>query len=85
LKSTGKKEQKMIIDYGIGYVKSNGSISTKIYKLKSVKLGPKESMLIKKNHSLKKITTTTFYSGKPELIIQVNGKIFKKVYWDFAI
>jgi 3-methyladenine DNA glycosylase AlkC len=85
LESTGKKEQKIIIDYGIGYVKSNGSISTKMYKLKSLNLGSKEIILIKKNHLLKKITTSTFYSGKHELIIQVNGKILKKVHWDFTI
>ena len=81
LESTGKKEQKVIIDYGIGFVKSNGSISTKMFKLKTVHLGAKDKIILKKKHSLKKITTTTFYPGEHDLVLQVNGKILKRIPW----
>lgn len=83
LESTGKKSQDLIIDYGISFRKSNGSLSTKIFKLKAQSIGPKEKVQIKKKHSLKKITTMTFYPGEHELVIQVNGKILKKVSWTF--
>lgn len=85
LESTGTKAQKIIVDYGIGFLKSNGSLSTKMFKLKTIELGPKEKVLIKKRHSLKAITTSTFYSGRHELILQVNGKILKKIDWTFKV
>jgi 3-methyladenine DNA glycosylase AlkC len=85
LESTGAKSQKIIVDYGIGFLKSNGSISTKMFKLKTVELAPKEKLLIKKRHSLKAITTTKFYSGEHELVLQVNGKILKKTAWQFKV
>jgi 3-methyladenine DNA glycosylase AlkC len=85
LESTGAKSQKIIVDYGIGFLKANGSISTKMFKLKTVELGPRERLLIKKRHSLRAITTTTFYSGKHELVLQVNGKILKKTAWQFKV
>lgn len=83
LESTSSKAQTVIIDYGIGFIKSNGSLSIKIFKLKMIELAPKESVIITKKHSLKKITTMTFYPGEHELAIQVNGKILKKVSWFF--
>lgn len=85
LESTGTKTQKIIVDYGIGFLKSNGSISTKMFKLKTIELKPKEKITIKKRHSLKAITTTTFYSGQHELVLQVNGKILKKTEWLFKV
>jgi 3-methyladenine DNA glycosylase AlkC len=85
LESTCAKLQKMIVDYGIGFLKSNGSISTKMFKLKTVDLAPHEKLLVKKRHSLKAITTTTFYSGEHELVLQVNGKILKKTAWQFKV
>lgn len=85
LQSTGAKTQKIIVDYGIGFLKSNGSISTKMFKLKTLELKPKEKVVITKRHSLKAITTATFYSGQHELALQVNGKFLKKTQWLFKV
>lgn len=75
--------QDLIVDYLIGFIKSNGSLSHKVFKLKHVTLKAGEKLVIKKNHSLKKITTMTFFPGEHEVQIQVNGKIMKKASWNF--
>jgi len=85
LTSTSAKPQKLIVDYGIGFLKSNGAISTKIFKLKTLELAPREKIVIRKRHSLKAITTSTFYSGRHELVLQVNGKILTKTDWMFKV
>lgn len=74
IKSTSPSKQKLVVDYGIDFVKAAGKKSTKIFKLKTFDLGPGESMVIKKSHSLKKITTMTFYPGLHHLMIQINGR-----------
>lgn len=83
LHSRSKKKQKMIVDYSIGFIKANGSLSFKVFKLKTIDLAAGEKLVIKKRHPLKKITTRTFYPGKHELNVQVNGKVLKKVSWNF--
>jgi len=83
LESTGKKTQTLIVDYLIGFVKSNGTISCKVFKLKNIEIKAGEKIKVNKRHDLKKITTMTFYPGKHELLIQINGKILKKASWVF--
>lgn len=85
LKSVGKKSQKLIVDYGIGFRKANGGLSTKIFKLKGFELPAGESLSITKRHPLKLITTTKFYSGEHEIFVQVNGVIQKKLKWVFKV
>ncbi|MBY0516952.1 MAG: hypothetical protein K2P81_08595 [Bacteriovoracaceae bacterium] len=85
LQSTGLDVQKIIVDYGLGFVKSNGSLSTKIFKLKTMSIHSKQKVHFKKKHSLKVITTSTFYSGRHELCVHVNGKVLKRVKWDFKV
>jgi 3-methyladenine DNA glycosylase AlkC len=74
LTSTSKSKQKLVIDYAIDFVKAGNKKSAKVFKLKTFDLGPGESMVIKKSHSLKKITTMTFYPGLHHLMIQINGR-----------
>jgi 3-methyladenine DNA glycosylase AlkC len=83
LESTSKKPQQLIVDYLVGFVKSNGTVVFKVFKLKNFELGPGEKIKIKKRHSLKKITTMTFYPGQHQLGIQVNGKVLMTASWIF--
>jgi 3-methyladenine DNA glycosylase AlkC len=79
LESLARKDQKLIIDYAIDFVKANGKQSKKIFKLKSLELTSGEKLLIKKNHSLKPITTMMYYSGTHHLLIQINGKVMGQI------
>jgi 3-methyladenine DNA glycosylase AlkC len=83
LTSLSNKEQTLVIDYKIDFIKSNGKHSPKIFKLKTVKLEAKKSLTIKKSHDLRAITTMKYYKGKHKLSIQVNGAICSEVIWDF--
>lgn len=83
LTSTGKKKQKLIIDYVIDFVKSNGKHSPKVFKLKTLEIAPGEKILLSKKHPLRKITTMTFFKGEHYLSIQINGKIYEKASWHF--
>lgn len=81
--SQSNKEQTLVIDYKIDFIKSNGKLSPKIFKLKTIKLDAKKSLKIKKSHHLRAITTMKYYKGKHKLSIQVNGAICSEVNWDF--
>ncbi len=83
LESFGKETQALIVDYRLGFVKSNGAISFKVFKLKNIKINPGQKITIKKRHDLKEITTMTFYPGQHQLSVQVNGQILKTAPWIF--
>lgn len=74
VKSESKKKQKLIVDYSIDFIKSNGKLGKKIFKLKTFELEAGEMIELKKAHSLKPITTMKYYSGTHHLTIQINGE-----------
>jgi 3-methyladenine DNA glycosylase AlkC len=83
LTSQGKSDQKLVIDYVIHFLKSNGSLGNKVFKLKTIKLEPGEKIEIQKSHSMKPITTMKYCSGEQGLSIQVNGKVVGRKKWSF--
>ena len=83
IQSKSKKTQNLVVDYVIYFVKSNGSLSAKVYKLKSFDLKPKQTLNLQKNHSLKPITTMTYYSGVHFVALKINGKESAKIKWHF--
>lgn len=79
--SLGSKKQNLEIDYIINFLKSNGKLGPRIYKLKKITLNPGEKFHISKRHSLKKITTIKYYPGRHELKIQINGDVAFEKFW----
>jgi len=70
----GKKAQNLVVDYVVYFIKSNGKLAPKVFKLKNILLAANETMAIIKNHSFKPITTRRYYAGTHQLAIQINGK-----------
>lgn len=83
ISSENKKDQKIVVDYIIDFVKANGRRSSKVFKLKTFEIKALEKITLKKKHSLKKITTMVYYKGRHSLSIQINGKVFATIDWDF--
>ncbi|RUT35524.1 DNA alkylation repair protein [Paenibacillus zeisoli] len=65
--------RKVRIEYEIGYMRSNGKLSPKRFKL-SEKMYNTGLTTTMKKHSFKPITTRKYYSGEHRLAIIVNGQ-----------
>jgi len=76
LKSTSKKLGQLRIEYAIHYLKSNGSLSKKVFKI-SESVIKEQSKTINKNHSFKKMSTRKHYPGLHKISIIVNGELLK--------
>ncbi|MES2309683.1 MAG: DNA alkylation repair protein [Verrucomicrobiota bacterium] len=85
LQSLSSKPQKLVVDYLLHFVKSNGRTAPKVFKLKTMTLPAKEKLAIGKSYHLKKITTRDYYPGLHSLEIQVNGVIVAKQEWRLKI
>ena len=81
LLSTGDAPQRVVVDYVVHYVKANGGLARKVYKLRTFDLAPGAEVTLGKAHSLKPITTRTYYPGLHRLGIQVNGRVLIERTW----
>jgi 3-methyladenine DNA glycosylase AlkC len=70
----GKETQQLVIDYAVYFMKSNGKLAPKVFKLKNVTIPAKTQLTINKKHSFKTISTRTYYVGEHQLAIHINGK-----------
>jgi 3-methyladenine DNA glycosylase AlkC len=75
LQSTSKKPQRLAIDYAVHHVKASGETSPKVFKGWTIELGAGEARSLHKKHSLKPITTRTYYPGTHLIDVMVNGAV----------
>jgi len=77
MKFTSLKNQKLMIDYVIHYMKANGKRSEKVFKManKNVK---KEVIILKKKHSFRQMTTRKHYPGIHYIELIINGNRYSK-------
>ena len=73
LTSQSTQSQRAIIDAAVHFVKANGSARPKVFKLKALTLGPRQSIELCKRLSLREMTTRQHYAGRHEVDVLVNG------------
>ena len=77
LQVTASRDESLLIDYVIDFLKANGKLSPRVYKLKQLEIRKGESVALKKRHLLKaNATTYTLYPGTHQLTLQINGRAF---------
>jgi len=73
------------LDYIVYFKKANGTLSPKVFKLKTFELEPFAQIKIEKNHSLREITTRKYYPGGHGLSVQINGHVRPMRNWTLRI
>lgn len=69
-----KDQYDLMIDYNIHYMKANGNLAPKTFKLATKTLKKGEELCIHKTQSFKIISTRKLHPGKHLIEIQINGK-----------
>ena len=83
LRSTYDKPQTLVVDYAIYFRRANGELTAKVFKWKNCQIAPGQHLRLAKNHSLKKITTRTYYPGLHKVALQINGALMQTL--DFEL
>jgi 3-methyladenine DNA glycosylase AlkC len=69
------RDEALVVDYAIEFVKAAGKRSTKVYKAAKITLKKGESQKVTKKHKLHaQATTYQLYPGEHQLTIQINGQ-----------
>ena len=74
IKNASSKPQTYLIDYVVWHQKANGTLTPKVFKLKSGKIAAKQSIDVNKKHSFKVVTTRRYHKGPHQLGLLINGK-----------
>lgn len=75
LKNEGKESESIVVDFIIHFMKANGKLAPKVFKLIDKKLAPGEDVHFEKVHPIKAISTRAYYPGKQRLEVMVNGAV----------
>lgn len=75
-----EKEATLIrLEYAVYYLKANGSLSKKVYKISEKSYPPLSLTAIKKRQSFKLISTRVFHLGMHKIAPIINGKELQKL------
>lgn len=71
-----ERNERLLVDYVIDFVKANGTTVPKVHKLKSIEIAKGKTARLKKRHRLHaNATTYTLYPGRHAVSLQINGSI----------
>ncbi len=75
LRNTGRKAQRVILDYAIHHRQARGGFGIKVFKGTEIALAPGASIEFSRRHSLKPVTTRRYYPGRHTIDIRANGRV----------
>lgn len=77
---TAARDERLMVDYVIDFVKANGKTTGKVFKIKQLELAKGQTQTITKRHPLRADATTfTLYPGKHWITLQINGQRYSSV------
>ncbi|KID57606.1 hypothetical protein JF50_10545 [Pseudoalteromonas luteoviolacea] len=85
LSSSSDVSQPLMIDYIVHHQKANGSTSPKVFKWKTMELAAHSDIRVKKKHTIKPITTRTYYPGTHTVELQVNGNVVAQTEFELTM
>ncbi|MES2353655.1 MAG: DNA alkylation repair protein [Pseudomonadota bacterium] len=84
LESKSSKAQRLVVDYIIHYVKKSGETSAKVFKLKELTLGSRETVSIARDQIIRDFTTRVHHPGCHEIEIVVNGESIARDFFNLS-
>ena len=74
VKSRSTRTQKLVVDYVVHHLRSNGKQSAKVFKLKTLDLAPGQVVVLQKKHSFAPRSVRRYYAGDQMIEIQIGGQ-----------
>ncbi len=82
--SISDKDQHLVADYAVHYVKKNGGPSKKVFKLKKFDLPPGGRQALSIRRAIRDFSTRKHYSGHHRVELMINGKVLAEGGFELA-
>lgn len=73
IESTARKAQRLLVDYAVHFVRARGETRPKVFKLRTLTMGPGEKVTLTGAVSLAEMTTRRHYPGHHRVEALING------------
>jgi 3-methyladenine DNA glycosylase AlkC len=83
--SISNKDQRLVADYAVHYVKANGGSSRKVFKLKAFDLPAGGRQLLSIRRAIRDFTTRKHYPGRHKVELMVNGAVLAEGGFDLTV
>lgn len=77
--SLSPKEQKLTVDFIVHYLKKDGTQAPKVFKLRSVLLGGRETLRVSRKLKMRDTSGRKLNAGTHRIQLQINGRLFPPV------
>ncbi|MDA8747239.1 DNA alkylation repair protein [Litoreibacter sp.] len=85
LRFRARKDQKLLIDYVLHFMRANGKLSAKVFKWTEKTVSAGEDVQLEKAHPYKVVTTRKDYPGAQKLGVQINGQTVVEMPFELKI
>lgn len=75
LRSSAAADQALVVDYAVHHVKANGSVAPKVFKGWQLVIAPGQRCALQKSHALRVISTRSYYPGRHQIDLLINGEV----------
>lgn len=82
--NTGETAARLAVDYLVYYVKANGTLAPKVFKLTTTTVPAGETVRMRKRHAFHPMTTRVHYPGAHALELQINGQRYARTSFELA-
>lgn len=82
IENKSHQNQTLRLEYAVHYMKNNGTLSKKVFKISERALKAGEKARVTRKQSFKPITTRVFYKGTHQLSVIINGKESKPLSFE---
>jgi len=83
--SSATVAQALVIDYAVHHVQADGVRRPKVFKGWTFSLAPGETRRLRKQHSMRPVTTRRYHAGLHALDLRVNGQVLAAAEFDLRI
>ena len=77
IKNNSEKTKKIRLEYGLYFMKKNGQLTKKVFKISERSLAANELHQVQRKQSFKPISTRAYHAGVHQVSIILNGKEFE--------
>jgi 3-methyladenine DNA glycosylase AlkC len=74
LRSRSDRQQALVLDYVIHFVKANGRTAPKVFKWTKLTLDSGATRSLRRTHPIRPITTRRYYDGDHAVSLRINGR-----------
>ncbi|MFN7150504.1 MAG: DNA alkylation repair protein [Microthrixaceae bacterium] len=74
IESLEAEPHRIVVDYGIGFLRADGIPGRKVFKWTTRDLAPGETLVLERRHKITPVSIRTYRSGTHPLWVQINGR-----------